>query len=150
MATMTAWLIVGNGSNWGKGKTLADAFASCMIYDSKTYPTTALHIRRIVAEVPAEPEATTAEDLYALVRVDEMGAAYWPAGATVKKIDVDNESMPGTADAHKIYGRGGDTLHGSLIKAIKAYRTFIEEWGEFVTSDAMESAFDFAANEDGE
>lgn len=142
---MVAWLVVGNGANWGKGKTLFEAFANAMIHDSRTYPTTVLHVRRITTDITAHVAALeaaynqhapvpTVDTLYKLVYVDEMGSSSWPMGSVVQKLDA------GTSKS------AGIPLAAEVAAVLKAYRAFKDEWMELVCTDAMDEAFGGEAN----
>lgn len=142
------WLVVGNGMNWGKGKTFLGAFINCMKHDSNTYPTTVLHVRKLTP--PADwlerqhPERApgvklTDADFWSNVYVDEMGSGTWPIGAIVQKADVGGS---GTNEKSEPLA-----LKDEVAAMLKKWRAFREEWDEVVCTETMDEAFGGDANE---
>lgn len=122
----TVWLVVGNGMNWGKGKTLLAAFANCMDNDSRTYPTTVLHLRQIIVDHDAPLFAgVTPAEVFARVAVDGMGSAKWPAGAEVRKLDIGKDH----------------SVEPTTVAMLKKWRAFTEEWTELMCTEYMDLAF---------
>lgn len=137
MKTIT-WLAVGNANNWGKGKTLLGAFVNLMDNDSRTYPTTAIHLREVIIDHPEIDESVANRrkveaDDFAAVYVDGMGTGYWPVGAEVRKLDI-GKGLP---------------LEPTAAAVFKKWRSFAEEWDELMCTEAMDLAFGGDANYEG-
>lgn len=138
MSSKVTWLVVGNGMNWGKGRTFLAAFINCMNHDSRTYPTSKLWVRKLTPptswETEEHPEGgrmKTFADFHAAVRVDEMGNGEWPKDAVVQKIDLGK----------------GESLAAELEPVFKKWRDFSEEVQELMCTEPMDETFGGDANE---